>query len=58
MPGRTIHTRLAVITGTEDRQHVYVALTRGADVSMLPDTAGQAIRHPAVTPPLKIPRRD
>jgi hypothetical protein len=26
---RTVHTGLAVITGTEDRQHAYVALTRG-----------------------------
>src|SRR5205823_4295829 len=25
--GRTVHTGLAVITGTEDRQHAYVALT-------------------------------
>jgi hypothetical protein len=28
--GRTVHTGLAVFTGTEDRQHAYVALTRGA----------------------------
>ena len=27
--GRTVHAGLAVITGTEDRQHAYVALTRG-----------------------------
>ncbi len=27
--GRTVHTGLAVITGSEDRQHAYVALTRG-----------------------------
>ena len=27
--GRTVQTGLAVITGTEDRQHAYVALTRG-----------------------------
>lgn len=26
---RTVHTALALITGTEDRQHAYVALTRG-----------------------------
>jgi hypothetical protein len=32
-PGRTVHTGLAVITGTEDRQHVYVALTRGSDAN-------------------------
>jgi hypothetical protein len=31
--GRTVHTGLAVITGTEDRQHAYVALTRGPDVN-------------------------
>jgi conjugative relaxase-like TrwC/TraI family protein len=32
--GRTVHTGLAVITGTEDRQHAYVALTRGASTNM------------------------
>ena len=32
--GRTVHTGLTVITGTEDRQHVYVALTRGTDVNL------------------------
>ena len=26
-----MHTGLAVITGTEDRQHAYVALTRGTN---------------------------
>jgi conjugative relaxase-like TrwC/TraI family protein len=31
--GRTVHTGLALITGTEDRQHVYVALTRGTDAN-------------------------
>ena len=31
--GRTVHTGLAVITGTEDRQHDYVALSRGTDVN-------------------------
>ena len=31
--GRTVHTGLAVITGTEDRQHAYVALTRGTEVN-------------------------
>ena len=29
--GRTVHTGLALITGTEDRQHAYVALSRGTD---------------------------
>ena len=32
--GRTVHTGLAVITGAEDRQHAYVALTRGTDVNL------------------------
>jgi conjugative relaxase-like TrwC/TraI family protein len=32
--GRTVHTGLAVISGTEDRQHAYVALTRGTDSNM------------------------
>jgi conjugative relaxase-like TrwC/TraI family protein len=31
--GRTVHTGLTVITGTEDRQHGYVALTRGTDAN-------------------------
>ena len=31
--GRTVHTGLAVITGTEDRQHGYVALSRGTDAN-------------------------
>ncbi len=32
--GRTVHTGLAVITGSEDRQHAYVALSRGTDANM------------------------
>jgi hypothetical protein len=32
--GRTVHTGLAVITGTEDRQHAYVAMTRGTDTNL------------------------
>ena len=32
--GRTVHTGLAVITGTEDRQHAYVALSRGTDTNL------------------------
>jgi hypothetical protein len=31
---RTVYTGLAVITGTEDRQHVYVALSRGTDANL------------------------
>ena len=32
--GRTVHTGLAVVTGSEDRQHAYVALTRGTDANI------------------------
>ena len=32
--GRPVHTGLAVITGTEDRQHAYVALSRGTDANL------------------------
>ena len=32
--GRTVHTGLALITGTEDRPHAYVPLTRGTDVNI------------------------
>jgi hypothetical protein len=32
--GRTVHTGLAVISGTEDRQHAYVALSRGTDANL------------------------
>jgi AAA domain-containing protein len=32
--GRTVHTGLTVITGTEDRQHAYVALTRGTSANL------------------------
>jgi conjugative relaxase-like TrwC/TraI family protein len=31
---RTVHTGLTVITGTEGRQHSYVALSRGTDMNM------------------------
>ena len=32
--GRTVHTGLAMITGTEDRQHAYVAMSRGTDANL------------------------
>jgi hypothetical protein len=32
--GRTVHTGLAVFTGTEDRQHTLVALTRGTTLNL------------------------
>jgi AAA domain len=32
--GRTVTAGLAVITGTEDRQHAHVAMSRGTDVNM------------------------
>ena len=31
--GRTVHTGLEVITGTEDRQHAYVGMSRGTDAN-------------------------
>ena len=31
---RTVHTGLGVIAGTEDRQHMYVALSRGTETNM------------------------
>jgi AAA domain len=31
---RTVHTGLGVITGTEDRQHAYVVLSRGTEMNM------------------------
>jgi hypothetical protein len=30
-----VHTGLAVITGTEDRQHAYVAMSRGTDTNVV-----------------------
>jgi hypothetical protein len=48
---RTVHTGLAVITGTEDRQHAYVALTRGTDTNMAyVFTLSQKIADPAPGP--------
>jgi conjugative relaxase-like TrwC/TraI family protein len=32
--GRTVHTGLAVITGIEERQHAYVAMSRGTDINI------------------------
>ena len=63
--GRTVHTGLAVITGTEDRQHAYVALTRGTDVNLAyVFTAVPQDRRPGPRPapgprtgPLRPPRR-
>jgi conjugative relaxase-like TrwC/TraI family protein len=58
---RTVHTGLALITGTEDRQHAYVALSRGTsnnlafvfDVS--PKLADPA---PGARPAPELPRYD
>ena len=50
--GRTVHTGLAVITGTEDRQHAYVALTRGTDLNIAyVFTASPKTRRPRPGPP-------
>src|ERR1019366_10038666 len=50
--GRTVHTGLPVITGTEDRQHAYVALTRGTDANhAYVFTASPQTRRPRARPP-------
>jgi hypothetical protein len=59
--GRTVHTGLAVITGTEDRQHVYVALTRGTcDNTAYVFTQSPKIADPApgLRPALELARYD
>src|SRR5690242_13839297 len=50
--GRTVHTGLAVITGTEDRQHAYVALTRGTHAN----TAYVFTLSPKLADPMPGPR--
>jgi conjugative relaxase-like TrwC/TraI family protein len=58
---RTVHTGLALITGTEDRQHAYVALSRGTDNNLAyvftvsPKLADPA---PGPRPAPEIPRYD
>ena len=62
--GRTVTAGLAVITGTEDRQHAYVALSRGTDVNLAyVFTASPNDRRPGPRPapgprarPLRPPR--
>ena len=49
--GRTVHTGLAVITGAEDRQHAYVALTRGTHANTAyVFTLSQKLADPAPGP--------
>jgi conjugative relaxase-like TrwC/TraI family protein len=50
--GRTVHTGLAVITGTEDRPHDYVALTRGTTIN----TAYVFTTSPKIADPAPGPR--
>jgi hypothetical protein len=50
--GRTIHTGLTVLTGTEDRPHGLVALTRGTDIN----TAYVFTRSPKQADPVPGPR--
>ena len=50
--GRTVHTGLAVITGAEDRQHAYVALSRGTEVNL----AYVFTRSPKTANPVPGPR--
>ena len=46
-----MHTGLAVITGTEDRQHAYVALTRGTDANFAyVFTVSPKLRRPGARP--------
>jgi hypothetical protein len=47
-----VHTGLAVITGTEDRQHAYVALSRGTDIN----TAYVFTQSPKTADPAPGPR--
>jgi hypothetical protein len=59
--GRTVHTGLAVITGTEDRQHAYVALSRGTDVNLayvLTTSPKQADPAPGPRPAPELARYD
>jgi AAA domain len=51
--GRTVHTGLAVIAGTEDRPHAYVALTRGTDINI----AYVFTQSPKVADPAPGPRQ-
>jgi hypothetical protein len=55
--GRTVHTGLAVFTGTEDRQHALVALTRGTDANLayvftLPPKRADPVPGPRPAPEL------
>ena len=58
---RTVHTGLALITGTEDRQHAYVALSRGTNNNLVfvftvsPKLADPA---PGPLPAPELPRYD
>jgi hypothetical protein len=59
--GRTVHTGPAVITGTEDRQHAYVALSRGTDVNLayvFITSPKQADRAPGPRPAPELARYD
>jgi hypothetical protein len=52
--GRTVTAGLAVITGTEDRQHAYVALTRGTSTNLAyVFTLSPQARRPRPRPPAR-----
>jgi hypothetical protein len=58
---RTVHTGLALITGTEDRQHAYVALTRGTDTNLafvFTTSPKRADPAPGPQPAPELPRYD
>ncbi len=58
---RTVHTGLALITGTEDRQHAYVALTRGTHANtayVFTASPKAADSGPGARPALELARHD
>jgi AAA domain/TrwC relaxase len=58
---RTVHTGLALITGTEDRQHAYVALSRGTSNNLafvFTVSSKKADPAPGPQPAPELPRYD
>ncbi len=52
--GATVHTGIALVTGTEDRQWLYPAMTRGTDVNLayvFTTLARRPTHSPAPAPP-------
>ena len=58
--GATVHTGIALVTGSEDRQWLYPAMTRGTDANLayvFTTPAGPPTRSPAPAPPRTRPLR-